>query len=64
VSSRSDRRIVESLGEKSRRLEALLDDYGGRLRRMRQRNRELEQEIGEFEQELERLKEWLGDLPR
>ena len=64
MSDRSDRQIVDSLGEKSKHLESLLDDYGGRLRRMRQRNRELEQEIGEFEEELERLKEWLDDLPR
>lgn len=62
MSARSDREIVEELREKSRHLESLLESYGSRLRRMRQRNRELEQEIGDFEVDLGRMKEWLEEV--
>lgn len=37
-------------------LRALLDDFSVRLRRMRQRNRHVEEEIASFEAELERLR--------
>lgn len=39
----------------------MLDDFGDRLRRMRQRNRQLEVEITSFEQDLELLREWLRE---
>lgn len=41
----SEARFVSELREKTRELESLLDTYSERLRRVRQRNRELEQEI-------------------
>jgi predicted nuclease with TOPRIM domain len=64
VNSSGDDAIVEEMQGKSKHLESLLDDFGTRLRRMRQRNRELEQEMGAFEDDLERLRDWLEDLDR
>jgi cell division septum initiation protein DivIVA len=49
-------RILQEVRAATRELAELLDDFSGRLRRMRQRNRQLEEEISAFEAELERLR--------
>ena len=54
----NDGQFIGELREKTRELESLLDSYS---ERMRQRNRELEQEIASFETDLDRLREWLAD---
>jgi len=51
-----DHRVVQEVREKARELESLLDDFSDRLRRMRQRNRQLQEEIAGFESELDRLR--------
>jgi septal ring factor EnvC (AmiA/AmiB activator) len=48
--------VVREVSEKARKLESFLDDFSDRLRRMRQRNRQVEEEIASFDQELERLR--------
>jgi septal ring factor EnvC (AmiA/AmiB activator) len=48
--------VLQEVRAATRELATLLDDFSGRLRRMRRRNRELEQEIASFEEELERLR--------
>jgi uncharacterized protein Yka (UPF0111/DUF47 family) len=57
----ADATLVSEVREKTKQLEKLLDEFSDRLRRMRQRNRELEQEIVSFEQDLDRLKEWMAE---
>jgi hypothetical protein len=52
--------FVKELRARTQELESLLDAYGDQLRRMRQRNRELEQEISSFEGELDGLRQWLA----
>ena len=49
-------RVLQEVRVATRELGELLDDFSGRLRRMRQRNRQLEEEISSFEEELERLR--------
>ena len=56
-----DETLVGDVRDKARELTRLLDTYSERLRRMRQRNRELEEEIASFERELERLRGWLEE---
>lgn len=56
VSEKREQQVVREVREKTQELASLLDDFGDRLRRMRQRNREVEQEIASFESELERLR--------
>ncbi len=56
-----DEALVGDVRDKARELTRLLDTYSERLRRMRQRNREVEAEIGSFEEELERLRRWLDE---
>lgn len=51
--------LVGEVKEKARELETLLDEFSERLRRMRQRNRQVEQEIVSFEEDLDRLRRWL-----
>jgi len=41
--------VLKEVRAANRELAALLDDFSRRLRRMRQRNRELEQEIASFD---------------
>lgn len=53
--------IVDRVAVRVRELEQHLDAFSDRLRKMRQRNHDLEREIGEFEEEIERLRTWLGD---
>lgn len=53
--------LVGEVKEKTRELEKLLDDFSERLRRMRQRNRQVEEDIASFESDLDRLRDWLSD---
>ena len=48
--------IVRQVRAKAHELEELLNDFSDRLRRMRQRNRQLEAEIASFEEDLDRLR--------
>jgi len=48
--------VVREVRAKARELESLLDDFSDRLRRMRQRNRQLTEEISSFESDLDRLR--------
>jgi prefoldin subunit 5 len=56
-----DAGLVGEVKEKTEELGKLLDEFSDRLRRMRQRNRQVEQEIVSFEQDLDRLRGWLSD---
>lgn len=56
MSETKEQRVVREVREKTQELASLLDDFSDRLRRMRQRNRDLEQEISSFESELDRLR--------
>jgi predicted nuclease with TOPRIM domain len=53
--------LVDEVEEKTKELAKLLDDFGERLRRMRQRNRQVEEDIASFEDDLDRLRGWLSD---
>lgn len=53
--------LVEEMQAKTKELEQLLDDFSGRLRRMRQRNRQVEDELASFESDLDRLRRWLAE---
>lgn len=53
--------LVGEVKEKTKELEKLLDDFSERLRRMRQRNRQVEQDIASFEDDLDRLRDWLSE---
>ena len=57
----ADAALVDEVKEKTKELEKLLDEFSERLRRMRQRNRQLEQEIVSFEEDLDRLRGWLTE---
>ena len=59
----ADEKLVAEVKEKTNELERLLDDFSSRLRRMRERNRQVEEELASFEQDLERLRSWLADRP-
>ena len=56
-----DAALVREVKEKTQELVKLLDEFSNRLRRMRQRNREVEQEIVSFEEDLDRLRRWLNE---
>jgi hypothetical protein len=56
-----DDALVGEVKEKTEELGRLLDEFGDRLRRMRQRNRQVEEEIVSFEQDLDRLRSWLAE---
>jgi len=56
-----DAALVSEVQEKTKELGRLLDEFSERLRRMRARNRQLEQEIGSFEEDLDRLRRWLTE---
>lgn len=53
--------IVDRVAVRVHELEQHLDDFGDRLRTMRRRNRDLEQEMQGFEQEIEKLRAWLSE---
>ena len=57
----ADAALVGEVKEKTKELERLLDEFSERLRGMRQRNRQLEQEIVSFEEDLDRLRRWLTE---
>jgi septal ring factor EnvC (AmiA/AmiB activator) len=57
----ADESLIAEVQEKTKELERLLDEFSNRLRRMRQRNREVEEEIVSFERDLDRLRQWLAD---
>ena len=57
----SDAEIVEHVAVRVRELEEHLDRFSERLRTIRQRNRELEQDIAVFETEIDGLRSWLHD---
>ena len=55
----TDEGIVDRVAVRVRELEQHLDNFSERLRAMRQRNRQLEQEIAVFEEDIDRLRDWL-----
>lgn len=57
----ADETLVAEVREKTNELARLLDDFSSRLRRMRERNRQVEDEITSFEQDLDRLRGWLAE---
>lgn len=56
----SDDGLVAEVREKTQELARLLEDFSARLRRMRERNRQVEEEISSFEHDLEGLRDWLA----
>ena len=56
-----ERAVVRQVREQTQALESLLHDFSDRLRRMRQRNRELQEEIASFEGDLARLRKEVLD---
>lgn len=61
MSEQGDGRLVEEVRAKAGELERLLETFSGRLRRMREQNKRVQEEISEFESELERLRDWLSE---
>ena len=55
-----DDQLVAEVKEKTKELEKLLDDFSRRLRRMRERNRQVQDEIASFEEDLDGLRKWLA----
>jgi hypothetical protein len=53
--------FVDELREKTVELERMLDDFSQRLRRMRTRNRQVQDEIASFEEDLDGLRRWLAE---
>jgi predicted nuclease with TOPRIM domain len=62
VSANEKEQVLQEVRSATRELAGLLDDFSGRLRRMRQQNRRLEEEIASFESELNRLREKVLDV--
>jgi uncharacterized coiled-coil DUF342 family protein len=62
MTKNGDERVLREVRAKAEELHGLLDDFSDRLRRMRQRNRQVEHEIAEFEQELDRLRRDVLDM--
>jgi len=52
---------VDRVAVRVRELEAQLTTFSERLRSMRRRNRQLEEEIAAFEEEIDRLRQWLSE---
>lgn len=59
--SENDGQLVEEVRDKAVELGRLLEGFSGRLRRMREQNKRLQDDISEFESELERLRDWLAE---
>ena len=55
----TDEHIVDRVAVRVRELETHLDAFSERLRSMRRRNRQLEEELSSFEEEIDRLRDWL-----
>jgi uncharacterized protein Yka (UPF0111/DUF47 family) len=53
--------LVAEVREKADELERLLDNFSQRLRRMREQNRQVQDEIASFEDDLDRLRRWLAE---
>ena len=60
----SDEEIVDRVAVRVRELESQLEAFGERLRSMRRRNRQLEDEIVAFEREIDQLRGWLAEQRR
>jgi len=56
----SEETIVDRVAVRVRELESQLNTFSERLRSMRRRNRQLEDEIAAFEQEIDQLRDWLS----
>jgi len=52
--------IVDRVAVRVRELESQLEAFGERLRSMRRRNKQLEEEIVAFEREIDQLRDWLA----
>jgi predicted nuclease with TOPRIM domain len=52
--------IVDRVAVRVRELESQLNTFSERLRSMRRRNRQLEEEIAAFEEEIDTLRDWLS----
>ena len=55
-----DAEIVDRVAVRVRELESQLETFGERLRSMRRRNKQLEEEIVAFEREIDQLRDWLA----
>ena len=55
----TDEHIVDRVAVRVRELDTHLDAFSERLRSMRRRNRQLEDELSSFEEEIDRLRDWL-----
>jgi predicted nuclease with TOPRIM domain len=56
----SEETIVDRVAVRVRELESQLNAFSERLRSMRRRNRQLEDEIAAFEAEIDGLRDWLS----
>lgn len=56
----SEETIVDRVAVRVRELESQLNTFSERLRSMRRRNRQLEDEIAAFEEEIDQLRDWLS----
>jgi predicted nuclease with TOPRIM domain len=57
----SEETIVDRVAVRVRELESQLNTFSERLRSMRRRNRQLEDEIAAFEEEIDKLRAWLSE---
>lgn len=57
----ADEGIVDRVAVRVRELEVQLESFSERLRAMRRRNRQLEEEIAAFEEEIDQLRDWLHE---
>ena len=57
----TDPAYIAQVKERAEDLEQVLEQFSDRLRRMRERNRETQQEIERFQKELDELHDWLLD---
>lgn len=54
-----DPAYIQSVKARTEELEKVLAEFSDRLRRMRERNRQTQQEIESFQNELDELHDWL-----
>jgi phage shock protein A len=54
-----DPAYIASVKQRTEELERVLNEFSGRLRQMRERNRRTQQEIESFQKELDELHDWL-----
>jgi phage shock protein A len=60
-SNEDDATYIQSVKDRTQELDKVLDEFSERLRRMRQRNRQTQQEIESFQTELDELQDWLTE---